>query len=49
MRDLPTRERETVLIWVRRRFERGGAGVRECGGAHVEGHAEFEGKPTGRG
>ena len=38
VRDLPTRERDTVLIWVRRRFR-----VRGCGGAHVERHAEFEG------
>lgn len=31
VRDLPTWERKTVLIWVRRRFKCGG-----CGGAHVE-------------
>ena len=43
VRDLPTRERETVLIWVRRRFECDG-----CGGTHVERHTAFEGKFTAR-
>ena len=43
MRDLPTRERDTVLIWVQRRFK-GSSRLRGLVGVEVEGAEETAGR-----